>query len=312
MGVYEMRKKFFGIFVSVLFISSILATSVAAISISNNKSYYDVNASDGPLDAFIEVEEIESRVLNIKIIVKNIWDEQVIVRYNGDSIISYVIRLGGEFLPVYMSVGPNPILGQPIIKKFAPMEEKIVHEYIFRGLSNMPVILKMPEGDYDITGGIAYKYGVKLLYSYAESEPVRINLPPPKSKGVTKSVTNNREINNLNNDGPSIVFTFPKEGYTYFFGRELMPTSHEYALVIGQCSFALSGSTDIITRKNKYYIDDVEIEEREFGLRNGLHNYRIEVFNAQDESASDDIDINARVSHGRVRIFQPLLSLLLH
>lgn len=187
-----MKKKIVSIFVCMLFIASVLASSAIAISI-NKKSSHKISTTDGngPLDVRIEVEEKGYRKYDIKVYVKNTWDEKVTITYHAGRHISIIMtgEWNGESYPVWLSHYPDPPV--PIVKNFEPYEEKLSYQATFRGISNIPNPItitnqtKIPEGDYVFEAILLpYLYGAKLDF-WGDGDKVIIHLPPPKSRPRT-------------------------------------------------------------------------------------------------------------------------------
>jgi hypothetical protein len=100
-------------------------------------------------------------------------------------------------------------------------------------------------------------------------------------------------------DYPTVEITKPQIGLVYRNGEPWLFITNGRANVIGKCEIEVDFSENVVMSKTKYYIDDQEVDLEDWEIKNGKHIYKIEVFNEEDESASDCVPVTAVTSKAK-------------
>jgi hypothetical protein len=174
------------------------ASSVDLISANDSKVIESKEGKDNPIKTNVIAEQIDGRTWNIKIYAFNQLDEDIKIRTSPISVITWIIgEVNGIYDDVYGRTGPEDRwfpsgfwLRFPFryihTKEIPYNSEILLDEFTFTGETNgesqilyfirnfkwLPRIL--PEGNYEITAKISYKYFEEIKQSY--SEVVVINL----------------------------------------------------------------------------------------------------------------------------------------
>jgi hypothetical protein len=92
-------------------------------------------------------------------------------------------------------------------------------------------------------------------------------------------------------DDPYVRILRPQEGFLYMNDIIMAHCLPGVAIVVFGCSWLINVSPDVDMNKTRYYIDGERVSPEEWGIRSRRHLYKIEVFDDEDNSASDDIEI---------------------
>ena len=185
-----MKKKIVHVLICMLFLTSIFASSAIAINIISNTKHINGNVTKSVfneqdiLELRIEVQEIGYRQFDVRIYLKNTWDEQIKVTPNpwvwNEHFLSFHVYHIEQDVWVH---GVHIRCNDDIILE--ANEDKLMYKTIWKGIANDYHWFKhriLPEGNYSLYAFLG-RYRVNDFYDCEGDDCfVNIYLPAPKPR----------------------------------------------------------------------------------------------------------------------------------